>query len=109
MRSTFKAALLLLALSTVVSLAGLGCNNDAADTKPVPKPDNPKALAPMYVLTNQQFVQNGRITPDGMTELKKRMPHMDFSQLEKDPDINKMQFTVDTIVNYIETKVNAPA
>jgi hypothetical protein len=42
-----------------------------------------------------------------MDELKKRMPHMDFSQLEKDPDINKMQFTVDTIVNYIETKVAA--
>jgi acyl carrier protein len=64
-------------------------------------------MFPEDVLSNQQFVQNGRITPDGMTELKKRMPHMDFSQLEKDPDINKMQFTVDTIVNYIETKVNA--
>jgi acyl carrier protein len=64
-------------------------------------------MFPEDVLSNQQFVQNGRITPAGMDELKKRMPHMDFSQLEKDPDINKMQFTVDTIVNYIETKVNA--
>ncbi|HEV2292333.1 MAG TPA: acyl carrier protein [Tepidisphaeraceae bacterium] len=66
-------------------------------------------MFPEDVLNNQQFVQNGRITPAGMEELKKRMPHMDFSQLEKDPDINKMQFTVDTIVNYIETKVNAAA
>ena len=66
-------------------------------------------MFPEDVLGNQQFVQNGRITPDGMAELKKRMPHMDFTQLEKDPDINKMQFTVDTIVNYIETKVNAAA
>ena len=40
------------------------------------------------------------------TELKKRMPHMDFSELEKDPDINKMQFTVNTIVNYLDTKLN---
>jgi acyl carrier protein len=64
-------------------------------------------MFPEDVFSNQQFVQNGRITPDGMAELKKRMPHMDFTQLEKDPDINKMQFTVDTIVNYIETKVNA--
>jgi acyl carrier protein len=63
-------------------------------------------MFPEDVLSNQQFVQAGRITPAGMDELKKRMPHMDFSQLEKDPDINKMQFTVDTIVNYIETKVN---
>ena len=62
-------------------------------------------MFPEDVFNNQQFVQNGRITPEGMTELKKRMPHMDFSQLEKDPDINKMQFTVDTIVNYIQTKV----
>ena len=63
-------------------------------------------MFPEDVFSNQQFVQNGRITPDGMAELKKRMPHMDFTQLDKDPDINKMQFTVDTIVNYIETKVN---
>jgi acyl carrier protein len=66
-------------------------------------------MFPEDVLGNQQYVQNGRITPAGMDELKKRMPHMDFGQLEKDPDINKMQFTVDTIVNYIETKVNAAA
>lgn len=64
-------------------------------------------MFPEDVFNNQQFVQNGRITPAGMDELKKRMPHMDFSQLEKDPDINKMHFTVDTIVNYIETKVKA--
>ena len=36
------------------------------------------------IFTNQQFVQNNRITPAGMEELKKRMPHMDFTELEKD-------------------------
>ena len=35
------------------------------------------------------------------------MPHMDFARLETDPDINNMQFTVDTVVNYIENKVKA--
>ncbi len=64
-------------------------------------------MFPEDVFSNQQYVQGGRITPAGMEELKKRMPHMDFSQLEQDPDINKMHFTVDTIVNYIETKVAA--
>ena len=64
-------------------------------------------MFPEDVFTNQAFVKNGRITPEGMTELKKRMPHMDFSELEKDPDINKMQFTVNTVVNYIENKLNA--
>jgi acyl carrier protein len=64
-------------------------------------------MFPEDVFANAAFVQSGRITPAGMEELKKRMPHMDFTQLEQDPDINKMQFTVDTIVNYISTKVAA--
>ena len=63
-------------------------------------------LFPEDLFNNQQYVQNGRVTPAGMVELKKRMPHMDFSELEKDPDINKMQFTVNTIVNYLDTKLN---
>ncbi len=50
-------------------------------------------------------MQNGRVTPAGLEEMKKRMPHVDLTALEKDPDINKLQFTVDTVVNYIETKV----
>ena len=64
-------------------------------------------MFPEDIFTNAAYVQNGRITPAGMEELKKRMPHMDFSELEKDPDINKMQFTVTTVVNYIENKVKA--
>ncbi|CAN5618096.1 acyl carrier protein [soil metagenome] len=66
-------------------------------------------MFPEDVFTNAEYVQNGKITPAGMIEMKKRMPHVDFTELEKDPDINKMQFTVDTVVNYIESKVNAPA
>jgi acyl carrier protein len=66
-------------------------------------------MFPEDIFTNQAFVQNGRFTPEGLVEIKNRMPHMDFSELEKDPDINKMHFTVNTVVNYVETKVNAPA
>jgi len=62
-------------------------------------------MFPEDLFTNQEYVQNGRITPAGLAEMKKRMPHMDFSELEKDPDINKMQFTVNTVVNYIEQKL----
>ena len=64
-------------------------------------------MFPEDLFTNQEYVQNGRITPAGLAEMKKRMPHMDFSELEKDPDINKMQFTVDTVVNYIEEKLKS--
>lgn len=62
-------------------------------------------MFPEDVFNNPAFVQASRITPQGMEELKKRMPHMDFTELEKDPDINKMQFTVNTVVNYIENKL----
>jgi len=58
-------------------------------------------------LNNPEYVQNGKLTPAGLTMLKERMPHADFSDFEKDPDISKMieMFKVQTIVNYVKTKV----
>jgi acyl carrier protein len=54
------------------------------------------------------YVQGDTITPAGLTELKKRMPHADFTEFEKAPSLEKMPslFTVDTIVNYLNTKLN---
>ncbi|HEY1684429.1 MAG TPA: acyl carrier protein [Tepidisphaeraceae bacterium] len=63
-------------------------------------------MFPEEIFTNPQYVQNNKLTPAGMDELRKRMPHIDFAQLEKDPDINNIHFTVNTVVNYIESKVN---
>lgn len=55
------------------------------------------------------FVQGDRITPAGLTELKKRMPHADFTDFEKNPTMEKMPslFTVNTIVNYLDAKLNS--
>jgi len=66
-------------------------------------------LFPDNIVNNPEFVQNGKLTPAGVTQLKQRMPHADLSNFEKDPDINKMAelFKVQTIVNYVLTKVNA--
>ena len=60
------------------------------------------------VMNNADFVADGKLTDKGLAELKVRMPHTDFSEFEADPDINKLPdlFTVDSIVNFIETKVN---
>lgn len=69
-------------------------------------------LFPDDVLNNPDYVSNGKLTPAGLVQMKKAMPHADFSQFEQDPDVNKVPnlFTVRTIVNYIETKINgAPA
>jgi len=56
-----------------------------------------------------KFVQDGKITAEGMAELKKRMPYNDFTEFEKDPQVDKAQdlLTVDTVTNYIAAKMNA--
>jgi len=65
-------------------------------------------LFPDNILNNPEFVQDGKLTDAGLSELKQRMPHADFSDFEQDPDINQMAelFKVQTIINYVMTKVN---
>ncbi|MDH4201613.1 MAG: acyl carrier protein [Phycisphaerae bacterium] len=60
------------------------------------------------VLNNPEFVSGGKLTDKGLGELKDKMPHTDLTEFEKDPDVNKIAdlFTVDAIVNFIETKLN---
>lgn len=68
-------------------------------------------LFPDNILNNPEYVSEGKITPAGLKTLKERMPHADFTDFEKNPDINKMAelFKVQTIVNYVSTKVGAKA
>ncbi len=65
-------------------------------------------LFPDGILNNPEYVQDGKLTDTGLTQLKTSMPHADFSDFEQDPDINKMAelFKVQTIINYVNTKVN---
>jgi acyl carrier protein len=64
-------------------------------------------LFPDNIVNNPDFVADGKLTEQGLTELKEKMPHADFSDFEQDPDINKMAelFTVQTIINYVKRKV----
>jgi len=61
------------------------------------------------VLNNSEYVNNGKVTEAGLAELKKKMPHADFADFEKDPDLNRISdlFKVKLIVGYVETKLNA--
>jgi acyl carrier protein len=61
------------------------------------------------LMSNQEFVQNGKLTAKGLAELKSKMPHAELGDFEKDPDINKLGnlFTVRSIVSFIDRKVNA--
>jgi acyl carrier protein len=53
------------------------------------------------------FVENGKITAKGMAELKKRMPYADFTEFEKDPQVEKAQdlLTVDMVTDYVASKL----
>ena len=60
------------------------------------------------LMNNPEFVSNGKLTDKGLVEFRAKMPHTDFSGFEKDPDINKLPdlFTVKSIVNFVEQKLN---
>src|SRR5215217_7229954 len=53
------------------------------------------------------FVQNGRVTPKGLQELRERMPFADLRQFEKNPEVSKLSdlFTVDLITRYLQGKL----
>ena len=66
-------------------------------------------LFPEDLLNNPEYVEGGKLTSAGLTQLKAAMPHADFSKLEEDPEVSRMPdlFTVDTLVRYVDSKVNA--
>jgi acyl carrier protein len=53
------------------------------------------------------FVQNGRVTPKGLEELRQRMPFADLTEFEANPEVSKLSdlFTVDLITRYIHGKL----
>jgi len=59
------------------------------------------------VMNNPEYVSGGKVTAKGLAELKAKMPHTNFSDFEKNPDVNKIAdlFTVSAIVNFIEGKL----
>jgi len=66
-------------------------------------------LFPDDVLTNSAYVADGKVTPEGITELKRRMPFADLSKFEQNPVVQDFGnlLTVNDLCRYIETKVGA--
>lgn len=64
-------------------------------------------LFPENVTENPDFVQDGRVTDQGIAALKQRLPHADFSTFERNPEITKVAeiFTVDAVVNFVDRKL----
>jgi acyl carrier protein len=66
-------------------------------------------MMPENLQNDPNLVKDGMVTPQGIADLKQRMPHSDFSTFEKDPKLDNMSklFTVDAIVNYVQQKLAA--
>jgi len=60
------------------------------------------------VMSDPEFVSSGKLTEKGLAELKDKMPHTDLADFQDNPDVNKIAdlFTVDSIVNFIQTKLD---
>jgi acyl carrier protein len=54
-----------------------------------------------------ELVQDGRVTPKGLQELRAKMPFADLTKFEQDPEVGNLSnlFTVDLIARYIQGKL----
>ena len=68
-------------------------------------------LFPENLLTNPAFVKDGRITPAGLAELKRKLSHVDFTAFEDNPLVSRLSdiFTVKMIVDYLYDKTSVKA
>jgi acyl carrier protein len=66
-------------------------------------------LFPEDILTNAEYVRDGKVSADGIAELKKRMPYADLSKFEENPAVQEFsnQLTVQDLCRYVESKVGA--
>lgn len=66
-------------------------------------------LFPDDILTSAEYVQDGKVTPEGVAKLKERMPFADLSKFEQDPRVQDFGnlLTVQDLCNYVASKVDA--
>ena len=66
-------------------------------------------LFPEDILTDSEYVQDGRVTEKGLSELKERMPFANLEEFEKNPMVQDFGslLTVADMCRFVEGKVNA--
>ena len=66
-------------------------------------------LFPEDILTNTEYVEDGKVNAAGIAKLKERMPFADLSQFEADPNVQNLgkQLTVQDMCNFVEHKLAA--
>ncbi|MCC9606442.1 acyl carrier protein [Blastopirellula sp. JC732] len=66
-------------------------------------------LFPEDILTSAEYVNDGKVTPAGLIELKKRMPFADLTKFEANPNVSEFGnlLTVNDMCKYVESKLAA--
>ena len=66
-------------------------------------------LFPEDILTDAEYVQDGKVNEAGIVKLKERMPFADLSKFEADPVVQNLgqQLTVRDMCQFVEHKLAA--
>jgi acyl carrier protein len=66
-------------------------------------------LFPEDILTNTEYVEEGKVNSAGLAKLKERMPFADLTRFETDPNVQNLgkQLTVQDMCNFVEHKLAA--
>lgn len=64
-------------------------------------------LFPEDLLSDESYVQEGKLTPEGLRVLKEKVPYANLSEFEKNPDVSVLAnlFTVGMIVSYVTDRL----
>ena len=64
-------------------------------------------LFPGNILNDDRFVKDGRVTSDGLRELRAKVPYLDADAFSRDPQISKLAdcFTVQMVVQYVQDRL----
>ena len=66
-------------------------------------------LFPENLAADASFVDDGKVTEEGLKTMREKMPHADIDSFADDPKVENIQslFTVNMITNFVENKLNA--
>ena len=66
-------------------------------------------LFPEDILTNTDYVQDGKVNAEGIAQLKERMPFADLNEFESNPVVQNLgqQLTVQDMCKFVEHKLAA--
>ncbi|HNX68819.1 MAG TPA: acyl carrier protein [Candidatus Omnitrophota bacterium] len=65
-------------------------------------------LFPSHLLNDERFVKEGMVTPEGLAELRAKLPYLELDEFTKDPQITKLAdyFTVKMILRYLNDRLD---